>query len=135
MKDVDGDQVLAWYHQHSLPVTPLNPKTPIIKVEGTEYQAIASPSKLQNPESYGLSIVTPPAVTKAILKEAKEVGITAVWLQPGTYDEEVLNTAAENFQAAVVGHEGGTQGGEGWCVLVDGEKSLERAGRKWESRL
>lgn len=79
--------------------------------------------------------MTPPAITKAILKEAKEVGITAVWLQPGTYNDEILKSATEDFQAAIGGREGGTQGGEGWCVLVDGEKSLERAGRKWESRL
>ena len=116
-------------------MTPLNPKTPVISVDGTEYETVASPSKLENPESYALSIVTPPHITKALLKEAHEAGITAVWLQPGTFDDEVQKYAFETFQAALAGMEGGTQGGQGWCVLVDGESALERAGRKWESRL
>ena len=25
----------------------------------------------------------------------------------------------------------GSRGGEGWCVLVDGEAGLEAVGRKW----
>jgi len=73
-----------------------------------------------------------------VLKEAKEAGIPAVWLQPGTYDDEVWAYAKKEFKAAIGGFEGGadgdvgTGGEEGWCVLVDGETGLEAAGRKWK---
>jgi len=67
-------------------------------------------------------------VTSALLKEAKEAGIPAVWLQPGTFDDDVLTYAKENFTAAIAGD--GGRGGEGWCVLVDGEEGMRVAGRK-----
>jgi hypothetical protein len=71
-------------------------------------------------------------VTKQLLKEAKEAGIPAVWLQPGSFDREVLEYARANFKATIGGDGGG--GSEGWCVLVDGEEGLRLAGREW-SRL
>jgi hypothetical protein len=77
-------------------------------------------------------VITPPKVTLAVLKEAKEAGVPAVWLQPGAFDDEVLAYAEKEFPGATVaGYEGGTVGGEGWCVLVDGENSLRAAGREW----
>jgi hypothetical protein len=71
-------------------------------------------------------------VTKQLLREAKEAGIPAVWLQPGSFDREVLEYAQANFKAAIGGNGGG--GSEGWCVLVDGEEGLRLAEREW-SRL
>ena len=127
--------VLAWYHEHSLPVTPINPKQPIITISSTAYQPVTSPLALEDPESTSLSVVCPPPVTKKLLKEAKDVGIKAVWLQPGTYDDEILQYATTEFEAGIGGMEGGTVGGEGWCVLVDGERALKDAGRKWEARI
>jgi hypothetical protein len=46
-------------------------------------------------------------------------------LQPGSFDEEGLEYAKREFKASV-GGEGG-RGGEGWCVLVDGEGCLKAA--------
>jgi hypothetical protein len=66
------------------------------------------------------------------LKEAKEAGVPAVWLQPGSFNDDVLQYAQQNFKAAIAGD--GGRGGEGWCVLVDGEAGLKAAGREW-SRL
>ena len=60
------------------------------------------------------------------------VGIQAVWLQPGSFDEEGLQYARANFEAAVGGP--GGRGGEGWCVLVDGESALEAVKRDWKSQ-
>ena len=54
------------------------------------------------------------------------MGIPAVWLQPGTFDDEGLKYARENF--AAVGGPGG-KGSEGWCILVDGEEALKTAER------
>lgn len=57
----------------------------------------------------------------------------AVWLQPGTYDEEGLAYARREFPGAAVGglEEAGGWGGdgEGWCVLIDGDEFLARARR------
>ena len=41
-----------------------------------------------------VNVVTPPAVTKTVLEEAARLGLPAVWLQDGSYDESVLEAAA-----------------------------------------
>ncbi|KAF2684348.1 NAD(P)-binding protein [Lentithecium fluviatile CBS 122367] len=130
-----GHKVFAWYLHHSLPATPLNPRVPSItipSVSTSTYPTTVSPINLPDASTYSLSVITPPSVTKGLLKKAKEAGISAVWLQPGSFDNEVLEYAKGNFKAAIAG-EGG-RGGEGWCVLVDGEAGLKAAGREW-SRL
>lgn len=89
-----------------------------------------------------MSIITPPHVTRKILEEAKALGVPAVWLQPGTFDDEVLAFArrgegeageseidGKGFKSVVAGFGGGTVGGEGWCVLVDGERGLRAVGK------
>jgi hypothetical protein len=63
-----------------------------------------------------------------VLEEAKGLGIKAVWLQPGTFDDKVWDYATSNFETAVGGD--GGRGSEGWCVLVDGEKAAKAAGRE-----
>ncbi|PVH93630.1 NAD(P)-binding protein [Periconia macrospinosa] len=130
-----GHRIFAWYLHHNLPATPLNPGSPTItvpSVSATPYPTKPSPSALEDPSSFSLSVITPPAVTKGLLKEAKEAGIPAVWLQPGSFDDEVLEYARKEFKAAIAGD--GGNGHEGWCVLVDGEEGLKAAGREW-SRL
>lgn len=80
------------------------------------------------PAQTSLSIVTPPAATLAVLREAKGLGVPAVWLQPGTFNDEVVGFLKEaGFKTAVLGD--GGAGHEGWCVLVDGEKALKQAGK------
>ena len=63
-----------------------------------------------------------------MLEEAKKLGIKGVWLQPGTFDDEILKEALETWKESGVGGEGG-RGGEGWCVLVDGERAATAAGK------
>lgn len=91
-----------------------------------------SVSELSDPKNTSLSVITPPPVTLEILKEAKRVGIPAVWLQPGTFDNEVLKYAhgkdTDGYAGEVIAGEGGA-GSEGWCVLVDGEKGMRSAGK------
>ena len=105
----------------------MTPARPTITVQDEIYNTVASPATLPNPTETSLSIITQPAITKDILKEAKLAGVPAVWLQPGSFDEESLEYAKTEFKAGVGGFEGGTRGGEGWCVLVDGEDALRRA--------
>jgi hypothetical protein len=116
------------------PATPINPRSPTVNILKRDHTTVPSPTALSDPpaSSYSLSVITPPAVTKHLLKEAKEAGVPAVWLQPGSFDREVLEYAQANFKAAIGGNGGG--GGEGWCVLVDGEAGLRLAEREW-SRL
>ncbi|EAW18734.1 CoA-binding protein [Aspergillus fischeri NRRL 181] len=127
-----GYKILAWYHHHSLPVTPLNPRAPQINLPSKSYQTVPSPSALPSPSQTSLSVVTPPAVTLPLLQEAHSVGIPAVWLQPGTFDDAVLEYARDHFEAAIAGD--GGRGHEGWCVLVDGEEGLDAAGVQWTSQ-
>ncbi|BAE59924.1 CoA binding domain-containing protein [Aspergillus flavus] len=127
-----GYKILAWYHQHSLPVTPLNPRAPQIELPSRAYDTVASPSALPTPSQTSLSVVTPPKVTLKLLQEAHSVGIPAVWLQPGTFDDAVLDFAHNHFSAVIAGD--GGAGSEGWCVLVDGEEGLEAAGVQWTSQ-
>ncbi|ORX94640.1 CoA binding domain-domain-containing protein, partial [Clohesyomyces aquaticus] len=123
-----GNRVFQWYLSHSLPVIPLNPRVPSISIRSTTYITTPSPLALPSPSSFSLSVITPPAVTKTLLQEAKEAGIPAVWLQPGSFDDEVLEYARREFKAAIAGD--GGRGGEGWCVLVDGEEGMRIAGRE-----
>lgn len=69
-------------------------------------------------------------MTREVLEEAKATGVKAVWFQPGSFADEDLNYAKENFESAVGGFEDGTVGPEGWCVLVDGENMLRAAGQR-----
>lgn len=124
-----GHKIFAWYTAHGLPATPINPSSPSIKVGSTDYSTLPSISALPHPTETGVSIITPPKITKKVLEEAKALGIKSVWLQPGTYDDEILGFALKEFEGGVGGEEGGTVGGEGWCVLVDGERAAKAAGR------
>ncbi|KAH7319898.1 CoA binding domain-containing protein [Stachybotrys elegans] len=124
-----GHKVHAWYLHHGLPVTPINPSAPTVSVDGADHSTVSTVGGLPSPKETAVSIITPPPVTLQVLKEAKNVGIPAVWLQPGTFNEDVLDFALAdgNFEAVVYG-EGG-RGGEGWCVLVDGEAAMQGAGK------
>ncbi len=52
-------------------------------------------------------------------------------MQPGTYDDEILKTVLRDWkESGVGGFGGGTVGGEGWCVLVDGDRVGREAGLK-----
>ena len=100
------------------------------------YATAASPSALASPSQTSLSVITPPAVTKLLLREAKDAGVPAVWLQPGSFDDETLEWARKEFKAAIGGTAPGadgreSNGEEGWCVLVDGEEGLRLAGVEW----
>jgi len=124
-----GYKIFVWYLDHDLTAIPLNPMANSVAVGKKEYETIASPSKLTDPRNTSLSIITPPPVTAKLLEEAKASGVKAVWLQPGTFTDKELEYAVENFPgAAVGGFASGTVGGEGWCVLVDGDEAIDAVG-------
>lgn len=107
---------MAWYHAHGLNVQPVTPSRPAIKVSSKNYSTVPSPSALPLPQETSLSIITPPAITLKVLHEAKEAGIKAVWMQPGSFDDEGLEYAKKEFAVGI--------GGNGWCILKDGDEGL-----------
>lgn len=126
-----GHQIFAWYLSHKITPIAVNPSNSSINVRGRDFDTIASVSQLQEPGKTSLSIITPPAVTKQVLKEARDAGVKAVWLQPGSFGADELAYAEREFPGAAVGGFGdGTRGGEGWCVLVDGEKALRESAKE-----
>ncbi|TKA70562.1 hypothetical protein B0A55_06230 [Friedmanniomyces simplex] len=123
-----GHRIFAWYLSHNLPAVPVNPTCSSISVRRKTFDTVASPSQLKDPKNTGLSVITPPPVTAQLLREAKEAGVRAVWLQPGSFTERELEFAVREFPgAAVGGFAEGTVGGEGWCVLVDGDAAISAA--------
>lgn len=131
-------KVFGWYLAHNLPVTPINPScssinvpTPGSRKPGT-YVTQPDPSSLQSPSQFSLSVITPPKVTRQLLREAKEAGVQAVWLQPGSFDNKILDYARKEWPKSAIGGTDvpGSNGGEGWCVLVDGDWAMQVAGRR-----
>ncbi|KAI1497243.1 NAD(P)-binding protein [Biscogniauxia marginata] len=125
-----GHKVFSWYTAHSLPVTPINPGTASITNSDGEHPTVKSLADLPDPKHTSLSIITPAPTTLEVLREAKRLGIPAVWLQPGTWDEEVILYArGENgYGGEVVAGDGGAAS-SGWCVLVDGDRGLKSVGK------
>ncbi|KAG9076648.1 hypothetical protein FS749_011546 [Ceratobasidium sp. UAMH 11750] len=105
-----GTKVLKWYLAREIPVTPVHPKES--ELEGVN--AVKSLKELESPKQTSVSIITNPKVSLTILKEGKELGVPAFWLQPGAEDEEVRKyVEEEKLQDRVV------LGGP--CVLVSGD--------------
>jgi predicted CoA-binding protein len=77
-----GNKVLRVYQQNDRPVYPVNPKAD--EIEGLK----AYPDLASLPEKpHGVSFITPPKVTREIVKQAAELGIKNLWMQPGAeYD-------------------------------------------------
>lgn len=125
-----GYTVLAFYHARGLPVQPITPSRPSISVSSTTYATIPSPLALPYPAETSISIITQPSVTLQVLREAKDAGVSSVWLQPGSFDDEGLEYARREFKAGVGGN--GGMGGEGWCVLVDGDRLLQAVRKEKE---
>ncbi len=56
-----------------------------------------------------LSIVTPPAATRQIVKAAIEAGVNRIWLQPGAEDDQAIAAARGAGVTVIAG---------GPCILV-----------------
>ncbi|KAH9908503.1 CoA binding domain-containing protein [Xylariomycetidae sp. FL2044] len=125
-----GHKVFTWYHDHQLPVVPINPVAPSITTPYGAHPTTKSLADLPDPKNTSVSIITPAPATMEVLREAKKLGIPAVWLQPGTWDDEVLLFARgqDGYEGEVVAGDGG-YGHGGWCVLVDGERGLRGVGK------
>jgi predicted CoA-binding protein len=77
-------------------------------------------SELPDPKHTAVSIITQPSVTLKTLKDAHAAGITYVWMQPGTDNEDVIAYANEVGFKFVSG---------GPCILQIGDSLLQQGSR------
>ena len=99
-----GNKVLRCYVQHHRKVFPVNPKAP--EVEGL--RAYPSLAALPEPVS-AISVITPPAATEQVVREAHAAGVKHVWMQPGAEGDEAIRTAESLGMNVIAG---------GPCLLV-----------------
>ena len=103
-RDKYGNKVLRCYQQHGKDVFPINPREP--EIEGLK----AYPSLAALPvRPRGISIITPPAVTERVVKEAAELGIRHLWMQPGAESLDAIRLAESLGLEVIAG---------GPCLLV-----------------
>ncbi|ODV80207.1 NAD(P)-binding protein [Suhomyces tanzawaensis NRRL Y-17324] len=131
-----GFKVLLWYVSHGLSSIPINPREKEIlgqPVVGSVRLVLNAVNEHQDVESYKLSKVdgvsisflTPPNITVATLKEIATVSgykdiVKGLWLQPGSYDEAVLDLVDQIGLEGVVIH-------QDECILVRGEEGMYSA--------
>jgi predicted CoA-binding protein len=86
-----GNKVLRVYMQHDRKVYPLNPKAEEVEGLAAYPDLAALPGAV-----HGVSLVTPPAVTEAVVQQAIDLGIRHLWMQPGAESEEAIALATEH---------------------------------------
>jgi predicted CoA-binding protein len=99
-----GNKVLRCYQQHGKEVYPINARAS--EVEGLKaYPSLAAlPVKVQ-----AISVITPPAVTEQVVREAAAAGVQHIWMQPGAESDEAIRTAESLGLSVIAG---------GPCLLV-----------------
>jgi len=99
-----GNQIVKNLKSRGYEVYPVNPK--LKALEGlTCYSSLADiPAKIDI-----VDFVVPPAVTEEILKECTELGLSRIWLQPGS----------ESAKAVAFCHENNLKVVHGVCVMMN----------------
>lgn len=131
-----GYKILAWYVGHGLPVVPINPRESELLgqevvpsaaqvVEGAAQKQRLGQHDLAAADGVSFLFLTPPHVTRDTLLAMAAVSgsstaVKALWFQPGSYDQDVLDT---------VGLLGWTDRAvhEDECILVRGEEGMHSA--------
>ena len=100
-----GNKVLRCYQQHGLEVYPINARAE--EVEGLKaYPSLASlPVPVQ-----AISVITPPAITEQVVRDAAAAGVKHVWMQPGAESDEAIREAQALGMSVIAG---------GACLLVE----------------
>ena len=100
-----GNKVLRCYQQDArTPLYPVNPRA-------TEIEGLPAYANLSStPErARAVSIITPPAITEAVVEEAARLGIRHLWMQPGAESARALALAEQHGLECIAG---------GPCLLV-----------------
>lgn len=108
-----GYKVFKWYIDRGIPAIPINPKGDSIL--GIESLKSVDSLSIPNGSDVGLSIITPPQVSKLLVQSIKinKLPVSAIWFQPGSHTPEVLHLARECVPTVIAD-----------CILVNGDKYL-----------
>ena len=90
-RDKFGNKVLRSYIENKMSCVPINKKTKVIEGISTVESLTTLQKQLpfmgaSSMSQVGVSIITPPGVTKLIIEEAYSLGVRSFFLQPGTSD-------------------------------------------------
>lgn len=83
-------------------------------------------------DSIAISVVTPPKVSASLVQtisknsQLKQL-VKAIWFQPGTFDNEIIDAAKAAGIETVIAH--------GDCILVQGQQALSSSQRSWSNKL
>ncbi len=77
-------------------VLPVNPKEETIQ----GLHVFKTPADLPDPVHI-VTFVTPPKVTRAVLENLDPERFPLVWLQDGSFDDEIIALAKKNFETAI----------------------------------
>lgn len=80
-----GNKVLRVYLQKHKKVYPINPKEKVVEGLACIDQIENLPAEVQS-----ISVITPPAITEKIVKQAIAKGIKNIWMQPGAESEAAI---------------------------------------------
>jgi predicted CoA-binding protein len=83
-----GNIIVNNLKHHGYVVFPVNPREATI----AGLPAYRSLADVPKPVDI-VDVVTPPAVTRSVMKDAAAAGISLVWLQDGSFDDAVLEVA------------------------------------------
>ena len=91
-----GYQVFRSLRDAGYTVYPVNPKGG--ELEGsTVYRSLADLPR----DTEVIDLVVPPAVTEQVVREAQELGLTRVWMQPGAESEAAVSYCQEHGMEVV----------------------------------
>lgn len=93
-----GNQIFKNLKKRGYETYPVNPR--LKEIEGTKcYPNLADiPVKVDV-----VDFVVPPQVTETIVKECKELGLTRIWLQPGSESDRAIEFCHKNGLEVVYG--------------------------------
>ena len=87
-----GNAIFQAYQEAGFKAYPINPNTD--QIEGHKsFPNIEVLSRYHDIDS--LSVVTPPEITKQVVKEALDAGVKNIWMQPGAEHPEAIKMAQD----------------------------------------
>lgn len=100
-----GNKVLRCYLEHNYDVIPVNPGA-------DEVEGIACAGSIADlpPDVEALSIITAPAVTLEVVKQAIEKGIKHIWMQPGAEEPAAVELCRDHGLNIIA---------DGSCLLIE----------------
>ncbi len=100
-----GNRVLRHYRAAGRTAHAVHPKELTVEGQRAYVDLAALPERV-----HGLSIITPPAVTEVLVRDAIDAGIERIWMQPGAESQAAIEAAEAAGIVVIAG---------GPCVLIE----------------